>query len=167
MDVVEAGVAAFGECPQQIERRGRLTIRFQLPARIRRARFRREVGAVDDVAAIDRQLDSAAFLGRRGARLGELAGDAADLHHRRRRRVGQDHRHLQKDAEEVADVIGAVLGEAFSAIAALQEESLAGRDLGERILEIARFAGKDQRRKSGELRFDVGKRLGIGIIRHL
>ena len=129
--------------------------------------FGGEFGAVDDVAAIDRQLDAAALLGRRGARLGELAGDAADLHHRRSRGIGQHHRHLQEQAEEIADVVGAVLGEALGAIAALQQESLAGGDLRQRLFQVARLAGKDQRRKSGKLRLDVGQRLGVRIIRHL
>ena len=127
----------------------------------------REFRAVDDVAAIDRQLDTVALLGRRRARLGELSGDAADLHHRRRRRVGQDHGHLQEHAKEVADIVGAVLGEAFGAIAALQQECLARRDLGERPLEIARLAGEHQRRKGRKLAFDVGQRLRVRIIRHL
>ena len=167
MHIVEVGVAAGGEGAQQIERRRRLPIGLQLPARIGHARFRREVGAVDDVAAIDRQFDAAALFSRRGARLGELAGDAADLHHRRRRRIGQHHRHLQEHAEEVADIVGAVLGKAFGAIAALQQECLAGRDLGQRSLEVARLAGKHQRRKGGKLRLDIGQRLGVRIIRHL
>ncbi len=76
------------------------------------------------------------LLGRRRARLGELPGDAADLHHRRGRREGQHHRHLQEDAEEIADVVGAVLGEALGAIAALEQESLAGRDLGQRCFRL-------------------------------
>jgi hypothetical protein len=61
----------------------------------------------------------------RRARLGELPGDAADLHHRLRAGEGQHDRHLQEDAEEVADVVGAVLGEALGAVAALQQEGLA------------------------------------------
>ena len=167
MHVVEAGITAFGESAEEIERRRRLAIGLQLPARLRRAGFRREVGTVDDVAAIDRQFDGTALFGRRGARLGELTGDAADLHHRASRRVSQNHRHLQKHAKEVADIVGAVLGKAFGAIAALQQESLAGRDLGERSFQIARLAGKDQRRKGGKLRLDVGKRLRVRISRHL
>ena len=59
------------------------------------------------------------------ARLGELAGDAADLDDRRGRREGHHHRHLQEDAEEIADVVGGMLGEALGAIAALQQERLA------------------------------------------
>ena len=69
--------------------------------------------------------------------------------------IGQHHRHLQEDAEEVADVVGAVLGEALGAVAALQQEGLARGDLGQRLLQAARLAGKDQRREGRELRLDV------------
>ena len=167
MRVRQIGVAAGGEGAQQVERRRRLPIGLELPARIGRARLRRELGAVDDVAAIGRQLDAAALFGRRSARLGELAGDAADLDHRRRRRIGQHHRHLQEQAEEIADVVGAVLGETLGAIAALQQKSVAGRDLRQRALEVARLAGKNQRRKARKLRLDVGERLGVGVVGHL
>ncbi len=167
MRIRQIGVAAAGESAQQIERCRRLPIGLQLPPRIGGARFRREVGAVDDVAAIDRQFDIAALLDRRGARLGELAGDAADLHHRRRRGIGQHHRHLQEQAEKIADIVGAVFGEAFGAIAALQQKHFAFRDLGQGLFQIARLTGKNQRRKARKLRLDVGKRLGVGIIGHL
>jgi hypothetical protein len=49
-----------------------------------------------------------------------LPGDAADFHHRHRAGIGQHHRHLQKDAEEIADVVGAMFGKALGAVAALQ-----------------------------------------------
>src|SRR5215467_1340568 len=60
-----------------------------------------------------------------------------------------------------------MFGEAFRAIAALQQESVTGRDLCQRFLEAARFPGKDQRRKRRQLRFDIGERFSVGIIRHL
>ena len=96
MRVLEIGVAAGGEGAQQVQRRRRLAVGLELAARIGHARLGRELDAVDDVAAIGRQLDAADGLGRRRARLGELAGDAADLHHRRRAGEGQHHRHLQE-----------------------------------------------------------------------
>jgi len=167
MRVRQIGVAAGGKRAQQVERRRRLPISLQLSARIRRAGLRREVGAVDDVAAISRQLDAAAFLGRRRAGLGELAGNAADLDHRRGRRIGQHHRHLQEQPEEIADIVGAVLGKAFGAVAALQQKRVAGRHLRQCALEVARFAGKNERRKACKLRLDVGEGLGVGVIRHL
>ena len=87
--------------------------------------FRREGDVVDDVAAIARQLDAVDLLGVGRARLGKLPGDAADLHHRQRAGIGQDDGHLQQHAEKVADVVGAVLGKALGAIAALQQEGFA------------------------------------------
>ena len=155
------------EGAQQVQRRGRLAIGLDLAARIGDARLRRELDAVDDVAAIARQLDAVLLLGRRRARLGELAGDAADLHHRRAAGEGQHHRHLQEHAEEVADVVRAVLVEALGAVAALQQESLAGRDARERLLQAARLACKNQRRKGRKLLLDRGKRRLVRIIRHL
>ena len=167
MHAAEIGEAAGRERAQQVQRRRRLAIGHQLALRIGHARFRRERDVVDDVAAIARQLDAVELLGRRRARLGELPGDAADLHHRQRAGIGQHHRHLQQHAEEVADVVGAVLGEALGAVAALQQEGLAGGDPRQRLLQVARLAGKNQRRKGRKLRLDLGQGLGIRIIRHL
>jgi hypothetical protein len=96
-----------------------------------------------------------------------LAGDTADLHHRRSRRIGQHHRHLQEQPEEIADIVGAVLGKTLGAVAALQQKRVAGRHLRQRPLEVARLARKNQRRKARKLRLDVGERLGVGVIRHL
>src|ERR1700737_3661683 len=104
--------------------------------RVGRARTFRELRAVDDVAAIARQLDAIALLGGRGTRLGELAGDAADLHPRTGGREGENDRHLQEDAEEVADRVRAMVLEALGAVAALQQESLTGRHARERLLQV-------------------------------
>ena len=128
MHVLEAGVAALREGAQQVERRRRLPVGHLLARRIGNARLLVELGAVDDVAAVGRQRHAVLGLVVGRARLGELAGDAADLHHRLRAGEGQHHRHLQEDAEEVADVVGAMLGEAFGAIAALEQECVTGSD---------------------------------------
>src|SRR5262249_40531603 len=69
--------------------------------------------------------------------------------------------------EEVADRVRAVVLEALGAVAALQQESLAGRDARERALQVARLAGKDERRKRRKLRLDGGKLCGIRVLRHL
>ena len=167
MHAAEIGKAAGRERAQQVQRRRRLPVRHQLALRIGDARFRREGDVVDDVAAVARQLDAVDLLGLRRARLGELSGDAADLHHRQRAGIGQDHRHLQQHAEEIADVVGAMLGKALGAIAALQQEGFARGDAGQRLFQVARLTGKHQRRKRGELRLDIGQCLGIGIIGHL
>ncbi len=118
MHVLEVGVAAHGERAQQVQRRGRLPVGHDLPLRIGLARFRRELVVVDDVAAVARQLNAVDRLGGRRARLGELAGDAANLHHGLAAGEGEHHRHLQEYAEEIADVVGGMLQEAFGAIAA-------------------------------------------------
>jgi hypothetical protein len=138
-----------------------------LAARIGTARFLGESDVVDDVAAVARQLLAVAFFSRRRARLGELASDAADLHHRRGAGIGEHDRHLQKDTEEVANIVGAVLGEAFRAVAALQQESPAGCNLGKRLLQVARLAREHQRRKGRQLLFDVGQHLLVRIVRDL
>ena len=164
MHAAEIGKAAGGECAQQVQRRGRLPVGHQLALRIGGARRRRERDVVDDVAAVARQLDAIDLFGRRGARFGELPGDAADLHHRHRAGVGQHHRHLQQHAEEVADVVGAVLGETLGAVAALKQEGLAGRNPGERLLEVAGFPCKNQWRKRRKLRLDIRQRLGVWIV---
>ena len=137
------------------------------PLRIRRPRLLGEVDAVDDVAAIARQLLAVLRLGRRGARLGELAGDPAELHHRRTAGIGQHHGHLQEHAEEVADRVGAVLGEALGAVAALEQKGLPLRDAGELGLQLPRLACKNQRRKRGKLLLDLRKLSRIGIDRDL
>ena len=116
-----------------------------------------ELDAVDDVAEIARQLHAADRLGRRRARLGELAGHAADLDHRLLAGEGQHHRHLQQHAEGVADVVGVEFGEALGAIAALQQEALARGDFGQIGLQRARLAGEDQRRITAQRRFDRGQ----------
>ena len=127
MDVLEIGVAAGGEGAQKVERRRGLAIGLELPARIGLARGGRELDVVDDVAAIGRQGDAVDRLEVGRARLGELAGDAADLHDRRGGGEGHHHRHLQEHAEEIADVVGRMFAEALGAIAALQQERLARR----------------------------------------
>ena len=167
MRVLKVGIAAGGKRTQQIECCRGLPIGLNLPARVGDTRLGGELGAVDDVAAVDRQFDRPALFHRRGARLGELAGDAADLHHRRRRRIGQHHRHLQKQPEEIANIVGAVFGEALRAIAALQQEGFAGGDLSQGLFQVARLAGKNQRRKTRKLRLNLAQRLGVGIVRHL
>jgi len=90
----------------------------------------------------------------------EATGEAAVLD-------GEDHGHLQQHAEKIADVVGAVLGKALGAIAALQEKSLAVCDSGECLLQVARLTCKNQRRERRKLRLDIGQCLRIGIFRHL
>ena len=127
----------------------------------------RELDAVDDVAAIARQLDSS--LVSVGAERGLAnwpamrptftTGDAA--------RIGEHHRHLQEHAEEVADRVGAVLGKTLRAVAALQQKSLPLRDASELGLQLPRLACKNQRRKRGELLLDLCKGCHVPVVRNL
>ena len=155
MHVLEAGIAALREGAQQVERRRRLPVGHLLARRIGHARLLVELDAVDDVAAIAGQRHAVLRLVVGRARLGELAGDAADLHHRLRAGEGQHHRHLQEHAEEVADVVRAMLGEALGAIAALQQERVSGSDGCKLLLQLARLTCKNQRRK--------GRETGLGL----
>ncbi len=143
---MQVGVTALGEGAQQVERRCRLIVGLHHPLGIGLARLGGELEAIDVVAAIGWQLDTAHFLDVGRARLGELAGHAAELHDRHARAIGQHDRHLQQHAEGVADVVGGEVGEALGTVAALQQEGLAIGDLGQRRLELARLAGEDQRR---------------------
>ncbi len=70
-------------------------------------------------------------------------------------------------AEEVADIVGAVLGETFGAVAALQQESLAIGNAREHLLQVARLARKHQRREGCKLLFCVGQRLRVRVDRNL
>src|SRR6266508_1661440 len=145
-----------------------MAIRLDLAFRVGTARGFIEVDAVDDVAAVARQLLAVALLHRRRAGLGELTGDTADFHYRQGSGVGEHHRHLQKDAQEVADivgadVVGAGLGERFGAIASLQQKALASGDPAERLFQAARLAGKNERRECRKAPLDGGERLLVGI----
>ena len=160
--VVERGVAAVEQRAQEIEGGRRLPVGLQLPLRIGDAGLRREVRPVDDVAAVARQLLAVLLLGVGGARLGELPGHAADLHHPGVAGEGEDQRHLQEQLEIVADVVGLVLLEALGAVAALQQEALAPRHLGEPLLEVEHLLDENQRREVAQVVLD---RLQGGLVR--
>ena len=105
MGVGEIGVAAPGEGAQQVEGRRRLAIGLKLAAGIGRAGGERIGAVVDDVAPVDRQLHALEHFRGVGAGLGELARHAPDFHHRQGGAEGQHDRHLQEDAEEIADIV--------------------------------------------------------------
>ena len=165
MDVVQVGIAAAGEGPQQVQGRGRLVIGPDQTLGIGRALFRREPHAVDDVAAIAGQFDAVDLFQRRRARLGELTRDSADLHHRLASGEGQDDRHLQDQTKGVADIVGRELLEALGAVAALEQEGLAPLDLGQFRRQAARLAREDERRQGAQLVLDGGEGFGIWIVR--
>ena len=142
----EVGEAALGERPQQVERGRRLVVGLHEAVGIGDARLGERAGVVDDVAAERRQDDAVHELGRARTGLGELAGDAADLHDGDPHRVRQDHRHLQDDAQLLADVVGGELLEALGAVTRLEQERVAGRDLGQTGLQRPGLAGEHQGR---------------------
>jgi hypothetical protein len=74
---------------------------------------------------------------------------------------------LQEHAEEVANGVGAMLGEALGAIAALEQKGLAGGHAGKLRFEFTRLAGEHQRREGGELLLDLVELGLIGIDRDL
>ena len=95
----------------------------QHAARIGLARLRREFRRIDDVAAVARQRHAVARLGVGRARLGVLAGEAADAHHRLPQAVHEHEAHLQQDLEPVRDHRRLQSREALGAVAALQQEA--------------------------------------------
>src|SRR5215471_14873174 len=60
-----------------------------------------------------------------------------------------------------------MLGEAFSAIAALEKEGLAGGNLRQSAFEVACLTCKNQWRKARKLCLDFGQRLGVRVFGHL
>jgi hypothetical protein len=74
---------------------------------------------------------------------------------------------LQQDAEAVADVVGAEFGEAFRAVAALEQKGLALGYLGQPFLEPTRLACKNQRRQPPQLLLGGLQLGGIPILRNL
>src|SRR5262249_13017828 len=81
---------------------------------------------------------------------------------------GQHHRHLQKHAQEVADVVGAdvvgaMLGEGFGAISTLQQKALPRRNAAEGLFQAAGFACKHEGRKRRKPALDRVERRLIRI----
>ena len=163
----EVGETTLGEGTQQVQRRGRLLVGRHEPLRVRQARLGFERLVVDHVAAERGQLGLAHpfHLGR--ARLGELAGDAAHLHHRHPGRVGEGDGHLQDDLELVPDGVGRVLGEGLGAVAGLEEKGLAVGHLAQLARQVASLAGEHQRRQRGQRGLGLLERIRVGPVRLL
>src|SRR3546814_10773159 len=68
------------------------------------------------------------------------------LHHRQLRSVGEHDRHLEDDAEGVADVVGVEFCERFGTVAALEQERLAPGYRREMGGKVAALAAKDRGR---------------------
>ena len=167
MNLVQVGITALGKGAQQVQRCGRLVIGLHHALRIGLAAFRGEADVVDIVAAIRGQADPALFLHRGRARLGELPGHAADLHHRQLGRIGKDHRHLQHDTKRVAYVVGVKFGEALGAVAALQQKGATGGGLRQFGRERPGLSREHQRGVAPQFRLRIGENRRIGVIGHL
>ena len=158
----DVGEAALRERAQQVERARRLVVGAQHALGIGYARLGGGRVVVDDVPVEGGQVDRPDPFGGQRARLCELARDAADLHDRQRRRVGQDDRHLQQDPELLADRHRGGVVERLRAVTGLQQEGATGRDVGERVAKRPRLAREDERRHPAQLLArDLGAR-GIG-----
>ena len=138
MHLVQVGHAGAGERANQVHRGAGVGVGAHQPRRVVGAH--RLVGdeRVDHVAAVGRQ---AQRVDVRRARLGVLAGDARDLHHRHARAVGQHDGHLQQRADVALDVRLGVVGERLGAVTALQQERLAASDLRRAALQRLDLAG--------------------------
>ena len=167
MHIIQVGIAARGKGTQQIHRRGRLVIGAQEALRIGLTPLWREGHVIDAVAAIARQGDPVDRLHVRRARLGELTGNPAQLHDWLGGGKGQHHGHLQQDAKSVAHAFGRELLEALCTIAALKQEGIARRDVGQLPAQAPCFAGKYQRRTVPQFCDGAIKRRRICIIGHL
>ena len=165
--LLQIRVPALGEGAQQIERRRRLVVALHQAVGVRPARLGRELHAVDVVAAVTGQGHAVPGLGVGRAGLGELARHAPDLDHRAGGAEGQHHRHLQQNAEGVADIVGVEFGEALGAVAALEQKRLTVRRLGEPRLQAPRLAGEDQRRVAPQLLFHPVQRVAVRVLRNL
>ncbi len=117
VDLGEVGEATLGEGAQEIERRGGLLVRRHEARRVGAPRVFVECLVVHHVPAERVEFGVADALGRRRARLGELACDPSDLDHRHAGRVGERDRHLQDDLQLVADGIGREVGERLGTVA--------------------------------------------------
>ena len=151
VDAGQVGEAALAEGPQQVQRGRRLVVRLHHALGLGHPGRGGGRGVVDDVAPEAGQLDVADALGGRRAGLGELAGDAADLHDGHAEGVGEHDRHLQDDLELLPDVHRRERLEALGAVARLQEEGPAVGHLAEGGGEVAGLAGEHERGIGGDL----------------
>ena len=130
--------------------------------RVRPARVRVEREVVDHVAAEGRQLDAVSGLGGRGAGLGELACDTADLHRRNAGAVRQHDGHLEDHLELVANRVGGEGVERLRAVARLQQERVAGGHGRQRLRELSSLASEHERRLTPKLSPRRVERGGVG-----
>ena len=157
----QVGETALGEGAHEVQRRRAGVVGADQPLRVGRAGLRREGEVVDHVAAVGRQGHPVAGLVVAAARLGVLARHPADLDDRGARAVGQHRRHLQDGLDPVADVVGGRGGERLGAVAALQDEGLTARRLGEPAAQDVALAGEHQRRIGRQRPYRVVQGAGV------
>ena len=158
----EVGAAVGGHRAHEVHRRGAVGVRPDHPRRVRRAL---PVQVVDRVAPVGRQAGRGLQVG--AARLGVLPGQATHLHHRHARAVGENHRHLQQGAHLAADAVGRVGHEGLRAVAALQQEGLPARHVGQARAQGVALPRLDQRRNLAERLEHLGEGQRVGPARLL
>ena len=166
--VVQIREAAVDEAAHEVDGHRRARVRFEQALRIGDARLGRELRRVDQVAAITRQRQAIPGFGIGRARLGVLPGKAANAGDALLQAMRQHEAHLQQDLEAVGDQLGAAIGKALGAVAALQHEAFAARRSRELALEAIHFPGSHQGRQALE-RGDGGiecPAVGIGRLLH-
>ncbi len=151
MDLAQVGEAPLGEGPQQVQRGRRLVVGGEEPLRVGRSGRGSRHEVVHAVAAEGREVLVTDPLGGRRSGLGELPGDAAHLHDRHARAVGEHHRHLEDDLELVPDGVGGEVVEGLGAVARLEHEGSALGHLGQAGSELAGLPGEDQRGQRREV----------------
>ena len=105
-NLAEVGIATSGEGPQQVQCGGGPVVGGEQSLGVGATFALGEADVVDDLAEEGRQLDIALGLDGGGAGFGELPGDTADLNDRQAARIREDDRHLEDDAELVANRVG-------------------------------------------------------------
>ncbi len=133
--------------------------------RVGRAVRRREALAIDEVASVARQRDAADRLGGRGARLRVLPGDPPHEDRLATAGLGEHEPHAKEDLELRGNERRAAVGEAFGAVAALQEEAASLRRLGQLPPQPLDLEARDDGRQFRELREAPPRRGGVGILR--
>ena len=143
IEAVRIDEAAADERADEVESEGGAFVAAQHQLGIGSAGRLREVGTIDEVAAIAGEGDAVAGLEIVGAGLGVLAGDAADADQALAAAVREHQADLQQDFELVGDGGGIAVVETLGAVAALEQETLAAGGFGQLGLEGADLPGGD------------------------
>ncbi len=136
LGMMQVGESTLDQRANEVEREGGAFIAAEQELRVGRSRLRRELGAVDDIAAVTGKLYAVAGFGIGRAGFGVLTGKPADANHGATAADHQDQAHLHQHLEHVGDAARRAIGEALGAIAALQDEALAIGGFGELGAEL-------------------------------